>query len=110
MVAVARKLLIALWRFLNGGLSLERCAVLYHTSPMALYCLVCAIGHHRLVTVLTQCGLPLPVYFLADEHTAAAWQEKCTSFGQKLKHLLVWEFGDILRNSLRGSRHLLLAM
>jgi hypothetical protein len=37
---------------------------------MALYRLVCAFGHHSLVTVLTRCGLPLPVYFLADEkHT-----------------------------------------
>jgi hypothetical protein len=54
----------------HGGRSLERCAVLYHLSPMALYRLVCAFGHHSLVTVLTRCGLPLPVYFLADEkHT-----------------------------------------
>jgi hypothetical protein len=37
---------------------------------MALYRLVCAFGHQSLVTVLTRCGLPLPVYFLADEkHT-----------------------------------------
>src|SRR5262245_56647370 len=34
---------------------------------MALYRLVCAFGHHSLVTVLTRCGLPLPPYFLADE-------------------------------------------
>jgi hypothetical protein len=34
---------------------------------MALYRLICAFGHHSLVTVLTRCGLPLPVYFLADE-------------------------------------------
>src|SRR5215510_13366941 len=54
----------------HGGLSLELCAVLYHLSPMALYRLVCAFGHHNLVTLLTRCGLPLPVYFLADEkHT-----------------------------------------
>src|SRR5499433_3408132 len=51
----------------HGGLSLELCAVLYHLSPMALYRLICAFGHHSLVTVLTRCGLPLPVYFLADE-------------------------------------------
>ena len=39
-------------------------------SPMALYRLVCALGHQGLVTVLTRCGLALPVYFLADEkHT-----------------------------------------
>ena len=34
---------------------------------MALYRLMCALGHHGLVTVLTRCGLALPPYFLADE-------------------------------------------
>src|SRR6266568_3331156 len=63
---VARDALLAT----HGGLSLELCAVLYHISPMALYRLVCALGQHRLVTVLTRCGLPLPAYVLADEkHT-----------------------------------------
>src|SRR5215475_4516403 len=63
---VARDALLAM----HGGLSLELCAVLYHLSPMALSRLVCAFGHHSLVTVLTRCGLPLPVYVLADEkHT-----------------------------------------
>jgi hypothetical protein len=51
----------------HGGLSLELCAVIGHVAPMALYRLVCALGQHSLVTVLTRCGLPLPVYFLADE-------------------------------------------
>jgi hypothetical protein len=60
---VARDALLAT----HGGLSLERCAVLYHISPMALYRLICTFGHHSLGTVLTRCGLPLPVYFLADE-------------------------------------------
>src|SRR5246127_2619216 len=60
---VARDALLAM----HGGLSLELCAVLYHISPMALYRLVCAFGHHSLVTVLTRCGLSLPTYFLADE-------------------------------------------
>src|SRR5438128_7919214 len=60
---VARDALLAT----HGGLSMELCAVLYHLSPMALYRLVCAFGYHSLVTVLTRCGLPLPVYFLADE-------------------------------------------
>jgi hypothetical protein len=46
---------------------LELCGVIGHLSPMALYCLVCAFGQQRLVTVLTRCGLPLPMYFLADE-------------------------------------------
>jgi hypothetical protein len=54
----------------HGGLSLERCAVIGHISPMALYRLVCALGQQRVVTVLTRCGLPLPLYFLVDEkHT-----------------------------------------
>jgi hypothetical protein len=60
---VARQALVAL----HGGLSLELCAVIGHISPMALYRLVCALGHQSLVTVLTRCRLPLPVYFLADE-------------------------------------------
>jgi hypothetical protein len=51
----------------QGGLSLELCAVICHISPMALYRLLCALGQHSLVTVLTRCGLALPPYFLADE-------------------------------------------
>src|ERR1700746_2342769 len=70
--AVARDALLAT----HGGLSLERCAVLYHISPMALYRLVCAFGHHSLVTVLIRCGLPLPVYFLADEKHSPCLAEK----------------------------------
>ena len=60
---IARDALLAT----HGGLSLELCAVLYHISPMALYRLVCAFGHQSLVAVLARCGLPLPLYFLADE-------------------------------------------
>src|SRR4030095_3294825 len=60
---VARDALLAT----HGGLSLELCAVLCHISPMALYHLICALGHQSVVTVLTRCGLPLPTYFLADE-------------------------------------------
>src|SRR5882724_9112032 len=63
---VARNALLATY----GGLSLELCAVLHHISPMALYRLVCALGHQGLVTVLTRCGLALPVYVLADEKHA----------------------------------------
>jgi hypothetical protein len=59
---VARDALVAS----PGGLSLERCAVLYHISPMAIYRLVCTCGHQSLVAVLTRCGLPLPTYVLAD--------------------------------------------
>src|ERR671936_1793236 len=69
---VARNALLAT----HGGLSLEWCAVLCHISPMALYRLVCAFGHHSLVTVLTRCGLPLPVYFLADEKHSHALTAK----------------------------------
>jgi len=60
---VARDVLLAT----HGGLSLELCAVIGHISPMALYRLICALGHQGLVTVLTRCGLALPVYILADE-------------------------------------------
>jgi hypothetical protein len=60
---VARNALLAT----QGGLSLELCAVIGHISPMALYRLVCALGHHSVVTVLTRCRLPLPTYVLADE-------------------------------------------
>jgi hypothetical protein len=34
---------------------------------MALYRVVRALGHQSIIAVLTQCGLPLPTYFLADE-------------------------------------------
>jgi hypothetical protein len=60
---VARDALLAT----HGGLSLERCAVIGHLSPMALYRLVCAFGQQSLVTALMRCDLPLPTYFLADE-------------------------------------------
>jgi hypothetical protein len=69
---VARDALLAT----HGGLSLELCAVIHHVSPMALYRLICAFGHHSLVTLLTRCGLPLPVYFLADEKHSRCLTEK----------------------------------
>src|SRR5919199_1911849 len=69
---VARDALLAT----HGGLSLEWCAVICNLSPMALYRLVCAFGHHSLVTVLPRCGLPLPVYFLADEKHSRCLTEK----------------------------------
>src|SRR5499425_3068356 len=69
---VARDALLAT----HGGLSLELCAVLYHLSPMALSRLVCAFGHQSLVPVLTRCGLPLPVYILADEKHSHCLREK----------------------------------
>jgi len=69
---VARNALLAT----HDGLSLEWCAVICNLSPMALYRLVCAFGHHSLVTVLTRCGLPLPAYFLADEKHSRCLTEK----------------------------------
>ena len=51
---VARQALLAT----HGGLSLEWCAVIGHISPMALYRLICALGQHSVVMVLTRCGLP----------------------------------------------------
>ena len=69
---VARDALLAT----HGGLSLEVCAVISHISPMALYRLLCAVGHQSLVTVLTRCGLPLPTYFLADEKHSRCLTEK----------------------------------
>jgi hypothetical protein len=69
---VARNALLAT----HGGLSLELCAVLYHLSPMALYRLVCALGQQSLVSVLTRCGLSLPVYFIADEKHSRCLTDK----------------------------------
>ena len=69
---VARDALIAT----HGGLSLELCAVIGHISPMALYRVICALGQHSLVTVLTRCGLPLPTYILADEKHSRCLTER----------------------------------
>jgi hypothetical protein len=69
---IARDALLAT----HGGLSLELCAVIHHISPMAIYRLVCALGHHSLVAVLTRCELALPVYFLADEKHSRCLAEK----------------------------------
>ena len=71
---VARDVLLAT----HGGLSLELCAVIGHISPMALYRLICALGQQSLGCVLPRCGLPLPVYFLADEkHSRAVSRRRC---------------------------------
>src|SRR5713101_6330828 len=69
---VARDALLAT----HGGLSLELCAVIGHISPMALYRLICALGQQSLVAVLTRCGLPLPVYILADEKHSRCLADK----------------------------------
>jgi hypothetical protein len=69
---VARNTLLAT----HGGLSLELCAAIGHISSMALYRLVCALGHQSIVMVLTRCGLPLPAYFLADEKHSRCLTDK----------------------------------
>src|SRR5712692_1732162 len=69
---VARDALLAT----HGGLSLAWCAVICNISPMALYRLVCALGQQSLVAVLTRCGLPLPVYILADEKHSRCLTER----------------------------------
>ena len=69
---VARQALIAT----HGGLSLAWCATICHISPMALYRLLCALGHHSLVTVLVTCRLPLPAYILADEKHSRCLTER----------------------------------
>jgi hypothetical protein len=75
----------------QGGLSLELCAVICHISPMALYRLVCALGHHSLVTVLTRCGLALPPYFLVDEKHSRCLTDKVylptIAWGRVIWHL-----------------------
>jgi hypothetical protein len=69
---VARQALIAT----HGGLSLEWCATIFNISTMSLYRLICAFGHHSVVTVLTRCGLPLPTYILADEKHSRCLTER----------------------------------
>jgi hypothetical protein len=43
---------------------------------MALYRLVCTLGQHSLVTILTRCGLPVPTYVLADEKHSRCLTDK----------------------------------
>jgi hypothetical protein len=85
---VARQALIAT----HGGLSLEWCATICHISPMALYRLICALGQHGLVTVLTRCHLPLPTYILADEKHSRCLTERVylTSI---VRGRVIWHLG-----------------
>src|SRR4029453_16668667 len=69
---VARDALLAT----HGGLRLEWCAVIGNISPMALYSVICALGQQSLVSVLTRCGLSLPVYLLADEKHSKCLTDK----------------------------------
>ena len=43
---------------------------------MAVYRLVCVLGHPSVVTVLTRCSLALPRYFLADEKQSRCLTDK----------------------------------
>jgi hypothetical protein len=86
---VARDALMAT----HGGLSLERCAVLGHISPMALYRVVCALGRQRLVTVLTRCGLPLPPYVLADAKPSHCLRDR-VYWPTIVSGRVIWHLGD----------------
>jgi hypothetical protein len=86
---VARDVLLAT----HGGLRLELCAVIGHLSPMALYRLVCALGHQSLVTVLTRCGLPLPVYVLADEKHRHCLRDN-VYLPMLVQGRVLWHLGD----------------
>jgi hypothetical protein len=77
----------------HGGLSLELCAVICHLSPMALYRLVYALGQHRVVTVLTRCGLPLPADVLADEKHSHCLTDK-VSLPTIVHGRVLWHLGD----------------
>jgi hypothetical protein len=60
---------------------------------MAIDRLVGAFGQHRLVTVLTRCGLPLPVYFLADEQHRHCLTD--TVYLPTIVHgRVLWHLGD----------------
>ena len=59
---------------------------------MALYRLICACGHQSLVPVLTRCGLPLPVYFLADEKHSRALTSK-VYLPTIVCGRVIWHFG-----------------
>src|SRR5215831_16112010 len=85
---VARDALLAT----HGGLSLELCAVICHISPMALYRLVCALGQQSVVTVLTRCGLPLPVYVLADEKHSRCLTDK-VYLPTIVQERVIWHLG-----------------
>jgi len=86
--AVARDALLAT----HGGLSLEWCATIGHISPMALYRLVCALGQQSLVTVLTRCALPLPVYLLADAKHSRCLTDK-VSLPTIVSGRVLWHLG-----------------
>jgi hypothetical protein len=66
--------------------------VIGNISPMALYRLLCALGQHSLVTVLTRCRLPLPVYILADEKHSRCLTDK-VSLPTIVSKRVIWHLG-----------------
>src|SRR5215831_18715747 len=76
----------------HGGLRVELCAVLYHIAPLALYRLICACGHQSLVPGLTRCGVPLPVYVLADEKPSRCLTDK-VYWPTIVRGRLLWPLG-----------------
>jgi hypothetical protein len=62
----------------HGGRSLAWGATIGPLAPLALSRVICACGHHRVVTVLTPCGLPLPTSILADEKHRRCLTEKAS--------------------------------
>ena len=65
--------------------------MLYNFSPRALYRLICTLGQQSVVTMLTRCGLLLPVYFPADEKHSKCLTDKMylptTVSGRVIWHL-----------------------
>ena len=61
-------------------------------SPMALSRLLCALGQHREVIVLTRCGLPLPTYILADEKHRRCLTDK-VSLSTIVRGRVLWHLG-----------------
>jgi len=59
---------------------------------MALYRLVCALGQQSLVTVLTRCALPLPVYLLADAKHSRCLTDK-VSLPTIVSGRVLWHLG-----------------
>src|SRR6266542_1509244 len=75
----------------RGGGCLTRHS--HYISPIALYRLICAVGHQSLVPVLTRCGLPLPVYFLADDKHSRCLTAK-VYLPTMICDRVLWHLGD----------------
>ena len=86
---VARQALIAT----HGGLSLAWCATIGHISPMALYRVICALGHHSLGSVLVNGHLALPAYILADAKHSRCLTER-VYLPTIVSGRVLWPLGD----------------